>query len=108
MKLILSAIEDSHVKAWNRFCGDLDFVTVFKGSILDAECDAVVSPANSYGFMDGGLDAVYMDYFSCDIQMRVRRQIYEYHSGELIVGCADIVETDDKKIPFLIAAPTMT
>jgi O-acetyl-ADP-ribose deacetylase (regulator of RNase III) len=67
----------------------------------------VVSPANSFGFMDGGIDAVYMNYFDCDIQQRVRKQIYEHHNGELLVGQADVVETDDKNIPFLIAAPTM-
>lgn len=107
MNLILCAIDLPLANAWNKFCQDLDFITVHHGSILDVTCDAVVSPANSYGFMDGGIDAVYMDYFGNDIQMRVRRLIFEHHSGELIVGTADIVETGDAKIPYLIAAPTM-
>ncbi|HEX9005257.1 MAG TPA: macro domain-containing protein [Blastocatellia bacterium] len=107
MKLILSAIEQSLADAWTKFCGDLDFVTVHQGSILEVHCDAVVSPANSYGFMDGGIDAVYLDYFGSEIQTRVRRQIFNHHHGELLVGHADIVETGDEKIPFLIAAPTM-
>jgi hypothetical protein len=50
MKLILTAVEESLAEAWTKFCGDLDFVTVHHGSIFDVECDAVVSPANSYGF----------------------------------------------------------
>jgi O-acetyl-ADP-ribose deacetylase (regulator of RNase III) len=41
----------------------LDFVTVHQVSILDVACDAVVSPANSFGFMDGGIDAVYLSLF---------------------------------------------
>src|SRR5262249_474085 len=90
-----------------RLCGDLDFVTVHRGSILDVECDAVVSPANSYGFMDGGVDALYLDHFGADIQARLRRQILDHHHGELVVGHADIIETGDDKIQFLIAAPTM-
>ncbi|OKH45749.1 hypothetical protein NIES2101_25875 [Calothrix sp. HK-06] len=77
-----------------------DFVTVHHGSILDVECDAVVSPANSFGFMDGGIDFIYMDYFGKDIQLKVRRQILDHHHGELIVGNADIVETGDSKIPL--------
>lgn len=77
------------------------------GSILKAGANTVVSPANSFGFMDGGLDARYMEYFQSDIQMRVRRQIYDHHAGELLVGAADIVETGDAHIPFLIVAPTM-
>ena len=107
MKLILSATEESLANAWEKFCGDLDFVDVQRGSILDADCDAVVSPANSFGFMDGGIDGVYMDYFGAEIQMTVRRQIFEHHAGELIVGSADVVETGSEKIPFLIVAPTM-
>jgi O-acetyl-ADP-ribose deacetylase (regulator of RNase III) len=107
MKLILTALEKPLADAWQKFCGELDFVTTHHGSILEVDCDAVVSPANSYGFMDGGIDAVFMSHFGSDIQMSVRRQIYDYHHGELIVGHADVVETGNEKIPFLIAAPTM-
>ena len=85
----------------------LYFVEIHHGSILELDCDAVISPANSFGFMDGGIDGAYMDYFGDDIQLKVRQQIYELHHGELLVGQATIVETNNKKIPFLIAAPTM-
>ncbi len=107
MKLILTAVEKSLADAWQKFCGDLDFVTVHQGSILDVECDAIVSPANSFGFMDGGIDAIYLSNFGYDIQTRVRRHIFEHHHGELIVGNADVVETNSPSIPFLIIAPTM-
>jgi O-acetyl-ADP-ribose deacetylase (regulator of RNase III) len=107
MKLILTAVDKSLTDAWTKFCGDLDFVTVYHGSILDVECDAVVSPANSYGFMDGGIDALYMGYFGDDIQMRVRRQIFDHHYGEIIIGQADVVETTHDRIPYLIFSPTM-
>ncbi len=107
MKLILTAVEKSLADAWQKFCGDLDFVTVHQGSILDVECDAVVSPANSFGFMDGGIDAIYLSYFGYDIQMRVRQHIFEHHHGELVVGNADVVETNNQSISFLIIAPTM-
>ena len=85
----------------------LYFVEIHHGSILELDCDAVISPANSFGFMDGGIDGAYMDYFGDDIQLKVRQQIHELHHGELLVGQATIVETNNKKIPFLIAAPTM-
>lgn len=107
LRIVLTAVEDSLGDAWERFCGDVPFVTVHRGSIFDVESDAVVSPANSFGFMDGGIDALYMHHFGPDIQLKVRRQIYDQHAGELIVGVADIVETDHDRIPFLIAAPTM-
>ena len=107
MQIILAALKSSLAKAWTSLCGDLDFVKVHQGSILDVQCDAIVSPANSFGFMDGGIDSVYMDYFGSEIQLKVRRQIFDHHHGELLVGAATIVETSDEHIPFLIAAPTM-
>ncbi|ACL02395.1 Appr-1-p processing domain protein [Desulfatibacillum aliphaticivorans] len=106
-KLTLCGLNNELITAWEEYCGDLDFVEVFQGSILEVDCDAVVSPANSFGFMDGGIDALYMKRFGPDLQMTVRRQIYEHHAGELIVGNADIVETGASYIPFLIIAPTM-
>lgn len=62
MKIILSAVEDELAEAWRRFCGDFEFVEVRRGSIFDLSCDAVVSPANSFGFMDGGIDMIDMLY----------------------------------------------
>ena len=107
MKIVLAAVEESLANAWEQFCGDVAGVSVHRGSILAVDCDAVVSPANSFGFMDGGIDALYLDYFGPDIQARVRRHIYDRHHGELVVGTAEIVETGDARIPYLIAAPTM-
>src|SRR4051794_5843753 len=107
LRIVLCDVDPDVVRAWQHFCGDLDFVSIRLGSILEVNCDAFVSPANSFGFMDGGVDARYLDYFGASIQPRVQRQIFEHHAGELVVGAADIVETGDATIPFLVIAPTM-
>jgi O-acetyl-ADP-ribose deacetylase (regulator of RNase III) len=107
MQIILSAVDKALATAWHRFCGDLDFVQVHHGSILDVACDAVVSPANSFGFMDGGVDAVYRNHFGHQIQEQVRQLIAERHYGEMLVGAADLVETGNARIPYMIVAPTM-
>jgi O-acetyl-ADP-ribose deacetylase (regulator of RNase III) len=107
MKIILTARESSLAEAWKKFCGHLECASVHYGSILDVPCDAVVSPANSYGFMDGGIDALYTQRFGTKVQDRLRRLILDRHHGELLVGEAEIVETDDPRTPYLIAAPTM-
>ncbi len=107
MKLILCALDESLADAWQRFCGDLDFVEIHRGNILDVRCDAVVSPANSFGFMDGGLDLVYLRHFGFGLQDRVQHMIVERHDGELLVGAADVVETGDARIPYMVIAPTM-
>lgn len=107
MKVILTAREDNLFNAWQRFCGDLDNVYLHQGSILDVDCDAVVSPANSFGFMDGGIDLIYSYHFGWQVQERLQKIIKSKHHGELLVGSAEIVETDNMKIPYLISAPTM-
>jgi O-acetyl-ADP-ribose deacetylase (regulator of RNase III) len=107
MKLILAAVDEPLAAAWHRFCGELEFVQIHQGSILDVPCDAIVSPANSFGFMDGGIDGVYRRHFGPEIQERVQQLIAERHHGELLVGAADLVETGDDHIPYMIVAPTM-
>lgn len=107
VQLTLTAIDDQLSFAWQRFCGDLPFVKVHRGSILDVPCDAIVSPANSFGFMDGGIDALYRRHFGPTIQERVQATIHDRHHGELLVGVADIIETSHTQIPYMIVAPTM-
>lgn len=107
LNLILAAVEEPLADAWEMFCGDLPGVRIHRGSILDIECDAVVSPANSFGFMDGGIDAVYTRHFGTELHERVRALIQTRHFGELPVGLADVVETGNDRIPYLIVAPTM-
>jgi O-acetyl-ADP-ribose deacetylase (regulator of RNase III) len=107
MKIVLSAVDAPLADAWQRFCGNLECVTIHRGSILDLEVDAVVSPANSFGFMDGGIDGLYSSFFGWHVQDRLQKLIRERHHGELLVGTAEIVETDNARIPYLIAAPTM-
>jgi O-acetyl-ADP-ribose deacetylase (regulator of RNase III) len=107
VKIVLAAVETDLADAWQAHCGDLPGVTVHRGSILDVSCDAVVSPANSFGFMDGGIDLLYAYHFGWDVQDRLQELIRSRHHGELLVGSAEIVETGSPRQPFLIAAPTM-
>jgi O-acetyl-ADP-ribose deacetylase (regulator of RNase III) len=107
MKIVLCAVEPELAEAWIRFCGDLDFVEVYPGSILEVSSDAVVSPANSFGFMDGGVDMLYSQHFGWHVQESLQHLIQTKHYGELLVGTAEIVATDNPRISYLIAAPTM-
>ncbi len=78
-----------------------------QGNILDLEIDAVVSPANSFGFMDGGIDWHYTKRFGPGLQVSLQKTISYLPFGELLVGQALLVETGDEKIPYCISAPTM-
>lgn len=107
MKIILAAVEHELADAWERHCGDLPDVSIHRGSILELSVDAVVSPANSFGFMDGGIDHLYSHHFGWGVQDRLQELIRTRHHGELLVGHAEIVETGNLRIPYVIAAPTM-
>ena len=95
------------VRAWQRHFKGFEKVQISAGEIFELEADAIVSPANSFGYMDGGIDLVYVHRFGWDLQDRLQSHLREEHDGELPVGQATIVETRDLTIPYLISAPTM-
>ncbi len=95
------------ITAWESAFAGLPDVRVRGGNILLATADALVSPANSFGFMDGGFDWSISELFEWKIQAIVQRVIYSKHNGELLVGDAEIVATNHQKFPYLICAPTM-
>ena len=108
------------VDAWNREFAGIPSVHVSCGDIfstksgqvavddpIDVKADAIVSPANSFGFMDGGIDAVYTYQFGDGLQQRLQAVIEQDFDGELPVGTAVVVPTMHKDIPWCISAPTM-
>lgn len=107
LKLHLRDLDAGVVEAWQVQFRNLPNVEVSRGNILDLEADALVSPANSFGFMDGGIDLAYSQRFGWDLQARLRETLRTEHDGELSMGQALIVETYDAGLPLLVAAPTM-
>ena len=107
MNLIFIDIQRAVAAAWEKQFRGYPQVSVQSGSIFDVECDALVSPANSFGFMDGSLDLRISEFFGWHVQKRLQALIQEKHHGELLVGVADIVPTDHPRIPYVISAPTM-
>jgi O-acetyl-ADP-ribose deacetylase (regulator of RNase III) len=107
MKIILSCYHNPSLgDAWRKlFVGEP--VEITERSLLDLECDAIVSPANSFGIMDGGLDWDIRERFGHQIEERLQRQIAKNSLRELLVGEALAIHTNDERIRWLIAAPTM-
>lgn len=97
------------VQNWiNHFKGESKAdVEVFCGDYFLKHADAMVSPANSHGIMDGGLDKPIRDRIRNNIQKKVQDKIIKDFHGELSVGQAMIVETENSNWPYLISAPTM-
>jgi O-acetyl-ADP-ribose deacetylase (regulator of RNase III) len=96
------------VAAWCKFFAEAaPEVQISEGNIFGATADAIVSPANSFGYMDGGIDLAYVERFGWELQDRLQAKLREEHDGELPVGCAIVVSTGAADIPFMISAPTM-
>ena len=95
------------ITTWLEFFHSENNVTVIQSDITKVEVNAVVSPANSFGFMDGGLDYALSDRFGWDLQKELQKRIRALPEGELLVGKAMVIETGDATIPYLISAPTM-
>ena len=93
--------------AWEESFADVEAVEVSVGDILQLPADAIVSPANSFGYMDGGIDLAYSKHFGWEPEKRLRALLLADHHGELPVGQAVIVELGARGIRWLISAPTM-
>jgi protein-tyrosine phosphatase len=73
----LRDINPNMIASWQeRFAGHERKVTVSCGDIFGAPVHgvtAIVSPANSFGFMDGGIDLAYSRHFGWGLQTRLQK-----------------------------------
>jgi O-acetyl-ADP-ribose deacetylase (regulator of RNase III) len=111
MKIYLCAREHELFDAWKLLCGHNDFVIVTKQDIMSINAEALVSPANSFGFMSGGIDLHYRNYFGQIIEDNLRKKIAAEFNHELLVGQAASIKVFNPsqlvKYKYMIAAPTM-
>jgi O-acetyl-ADP-ribose deacetylase (regulator of RNase III) len=85
----------------------IKMVEILQGNILHLHSDALVSPANSFGDMGGGLDKAIDDFYKRKAQPLVKTAIAEQFFGEIPVGVAIVLEMKTTQFPFLIVSPTM-
>lgn len=107
MRLILRDTNLAVVAALSDAFADCPDVNVSHGDIRTVKADAIVSPANSFGYMDGGIDLVYRTAFGMWIERALQARIERLHGGELPVGEATAIETHHPEVPLMIVAPTM-
>jgi O-acetyl-ADP-ribose deacetylase (regulator of RNase III) len=93
--------------AWNEVFESVETIQVARGDYFEQPADAMVSPANSFGIMDGGLDAAILEHLGANLQGRVQDLIRGQWHGEMPVGTAAVVATDNLTWPYLVVAPTM-
>ncbi|MBD3228365.1 MAG: Appr-1-p processing protein [Candidatus Lokiarchaeota archaeon] len=95
------------IGAWKDLFMNFNEIEIYKNDIFKIEADALVSPANSFGFMGGGLDYYINKFFNYKMEEKVKNTIKEKYKGFLPVGHALVIKTDSKKFPYLISAPSM-
>jgi O-acetyl-ADP-ribose deacetylase (regulator of RNase III) len=105
--LMLRDTNPEMVMAWLDAFSEMGPWSIGSNSILSQKADAIVSPANSYGYMDGGIDLAYRNHFGLGLQNRLQKLLAEKYDGFLAVGQAIIISTLNERIPHMIVAPTM-
>ncbi|NEQ69129.1 MAG: phage tail protein [Symploca sp. SIO2D2] len=108
MKLILVAPNSQLFAAFQQHFSYLPNIEVVNNYFeWLPEFDCLVSPANSFGMMDGGMDAAIIRFFGHSLMAKVQQYILKEFLGEQPVGTSFIVETGHPKHPFLAHTPTM-
>lgn len=117
MKIYLLDINPTMTKAWEKYFSNIQQIEIVNddfGHFMDTHSDveAVVSPANAYGLMDGGYDKAITDYFGKEIQYKIQEKINKEWYGEQPVGTSISIHTDkvvpnSQKMIRLIHTPTM-
>lgn len=108
MKLILIAPDYFLYQAFQEsfdYFPDIEIVNNYFEWLTEYDC--LVSPANSFGMMDGGMDAAIIRFFGRSLEERVQKYILEDYLGEQPIGTSLIVKTEHPKHPFLAHTPTM-
>lgn len=114
IKVVLCDTNKFMTACWDVVFKQYENVKIFNGSLDDLfkkskgiEC--IVSPANSFGMMDGGYDLAITNYYKnkdIDIISIVQNQLATDHLGEQPVNTAMLIR-DESIYPKLIHTPTM-
>jgi len=108
LKLILVNPQPALCAAWqNHFDGlpNVEIVNDYFEKLPEFDC--IVSAANSFGLMDGGVDLAIVRFFGRALEERVQKQILEKYLGEQPIGTSVIIETRHARHPFVAHKPTM-
>lgn len=111
MKIYIIEKDKNKFKYLNIYFADLENVILVNENIKkflkeNKHIDCVVSPANSFGIMDGGYDLALTEYYGTQLQDRVQEYIIKNYYGEQPVGTSFSINTN-KDNQILIHTPTM-
>ncbi|MBX9685365.1 MAG: hypothetical protein K2X27_01610 [Candidatus Obscuribacterales bacterium] len=98
------------VKAWQAFftrLGEEAKVEVSEGDVLEQTGAVLIVPINSFGIMDSGLALALNKKLDGELESKVRQLILDKYAGELPIGSAEMIETENSAHPLVVIAPTV-
>jgi O-acetyl-ADP-ribose deacetylase (regulator of RNase III) len=101
------------IEMWTLYFGDMVNFKFYNCDIFSVPIpidtiNAIVSPSNSFGDLQGGIDFIYFKKFGYKLEEQLQQTIIEKKFGELIIGDALILEMNKfYNYQYFIAAPTM-
>ena len=108
-RIILVDTNAELVEEWRFYFGEFENIEIYHGDIIPVieqhKSAYIVSPANSFGDLQGGIDLVYYNYFGHELEEKLQSVIRETKHGELVVG--DSLILADYGMQPMIFAPTM-
>ena len=107
VKVILVDINPKMIKAWRETFEECPEVEIVQGSMLEQPVSAWVTPTNSQGRMDGGLDLVIKNNLGQFVETHLQQEIKSRYGGKLPLGHAVCQSTKRPQPGFLISTPTM-
>ena len=108
LHVILVDPQETLCEAWKDAFARFPDISIVRGRFEELPAfDCMVSAANSFGLMDGGVDLAITRFFGGQLVERVREHILREYLGEQPVGTSFIVETGHPTHPFLAHTPTM-
>lgn len=110
MKIYLLDNNFNMIREWKRYFADVSCVEIvyddFENFMKIHKVDCVVSPANSFGLMDGGYDLAISKWFSWGLMESVQSYIINNYYGEQPVATSFTLDTTVEGVK-LIHTPTM-
>ncbi len=106
--LILVDPKPEMVAEWQAAFSDFPEVSTVNGYFEDLpHFDCMVSAANSFGLMDGGVDLATTNHFGVQLERRVQRYILDHYRGEQPVGTSFVISATQDGKQFIAHTPTM-
>jgi len=118
-KLVLADLQYGLCREFEQKFEGVEKVSVHHGQFEDVDFDCVVSAANSFGLMDGGVDGAITMMFGEQLMKRVQTRIINEFGGEQPVGTSFVIRATEHSIStngphvkgkdkYVAHTPTMT